>query len=89
LKWNKIVREIKVIAIPFVLRKIEPVMRDYNLPKIFGIRLVTDITRLCIEAEYANVCQPGFFAGIAYFYVAGHFPCGWRGSHPEGMLVIY
>ena len=88
-KWNDIVREIKKTAIPLVLRKIQPVVCEHHLPKIFEVSVITDITRLCIEAEYAHVCPPGFFAGIAYFYVTGHFPCGWSGQHPEGKLVIY
>jgi hypothetical protein len=42
-----------------------------------------------MEAEYADVCPPGFFTSIAHWYLNGHFPCGWWGAFPQGKLVIY
>jgi hypothetical protein len=35
------------------------------------------------------VYPPGFFASNAYWYIKGHFPCGWEGEFPKGTLVIY
>jgi hypothetical protein len=49
-----------------------------------------DIIHLCMEAEYADLYPPGFFAAKGYWYVAGHFPCGWHRNFPkEGKLIIY
>jgi hypothetical protein len=38
---------------------------------------------------YVDLYPPSFFASNAYWYVMGHFPCGWRGEFPKGQLVIY
>ena len=42
-----------------------------------------------MEAEFADVYPPGFYASQAYWYVKGHFPCGWQGEFPNGTLIIY
>jgi len=88
-RWNEIALEVKNAIEPSVMRKIEVVTREHNLPKAFGDHVRWDIMHLCMEAEYADLCPPAFYAGISYFYVNGHFPCGWSGEHPKGRLVIY
>ena len=89
-KWNDIAAELKTHTIPLVRRKIEAVVREHNLPKVFESMVQWDILGACIEAEYADVYPPGFYASHAYWYVKGHFPCGWRGGEfPKGTLVIY
>lgn len=30
-----------------------------------------------------------FAATIAYWYMCGHFPCGWIGNYPRGKWVVY
>jgi hypothetical protein len=87
--WNDTVDEVKEITRPLVGRKIAAVIRENGLPKIFNIQVNYDITGVCMEAEYADVCPPGFFTSIAQWYVDGHFPCGWWGAFPQGKLVIY
>src|ERR1700733_2705297 len=88
-EWNEVVIELKKLTIPFVKNKIEAVVREHNLPKIFEGMVQWDILGVCIEAEYADVCPPGWSASQAYWYVKGHFPRGWQGAFPEGNLIIY
>jgi hypothetical protein len=87
--WNGAVGEVKRITRPFVGRKIAAVVRENNLPEIFGIQVNHDILGACMEAEYADVCPPGFFTNIGGWYLRGHFPCGWWGMFPQGRLVVY
>jgi hypothetical protein len=87
--WNDTVDEVKKISVPLIDRKIAAVVREYGLPEIFKIRVRNDITGACMEAEYADVCPPGFFTSIAHWYINGHFPCGWWGAFPQGKLVVY
>lgn len=88
-KWNKITEEMKAVTVPLVQRKIERVVRENDLPKVFEDTVQWDILAVCMEAEYADVQPPGFFKSQAYWYVSGHFPCGWEGEFPEGRLIIY
>jgi hypothetical protein len=88
-RWNEIATEVKKSTEPFVRRKTEAVVREHNLPPVFENMVQWDILHVCMEAEYADVYQPGFYASQAYWYVKGHFPCGWEGEFPKGNLLIY
>jgi hypothetical protein len=88
-QWNEIVDQLKPVTIPFVRRKIEGVVREHGLPKVFEDTVQWDILGVCMEAEYADVYQPGYYASQAYWYVKGHFPCGWEGKFPTGKIIIY
>jgi hypothetical protein len=88
-QWNDIVDQLKPVTIPFVRRKIEVVVREHDLPEIFEGMVQWDILHICMEAEYADVYPPGFYAANAEWYVKGHFPCGWDGDYPEGKPIIF
>jgi hypothetical protein len=87
--WNATVDEVNEITKPLVAGKIAALVREHALPEIFRIQVDYDITNVCMEAEYADLCTPGFFTNIGNWYVKGHFPCGWWGAFPQGKLVIY
>jgi hypothetical protein len=87
--WNGIVDEVKNITRPLVDRKTASIIRERSLPRIFKISVYEDITGICLEAEHADMCPPGFFTGLYPWYIRGHFPCGWQGVFPQGTLVVY
>jgi len=89
LQWNEIVDDLKKVTIPFVRRKIEAVVQTHHLPVCFEDTVQWDILHLCMESEYADVVAPAFYASQAYWYMKGHFPCGWEGEFPEGKLIIF
>jgi len=88
-QWNTIVDEMKTFTEPLVMRKILPVIQINKLPKSFEDTVKWDILHLAMECEYADIYPPGFYASQAYWYMQGHFPCGWRGRFPDGTLIIY
>lgn len=88
-QWNVVVEEVKAMTAPLVARKIEHVVRDNKLPPVIQSCVNWDILHLAIESEFADIVPPGFYAGQAYWYVAGHFPCGWEGPIPGGRPIIY
>jgi hypothetical protein len=75
--WNDTVDEVKKISGPLAERKTAAITRDYALPEIFEIQVRGDITLLCMESEYKDVCPAGFFTSLGPWYLNGHFPCGW------------
>jgi len=88
-KWNEIVEDIKENTISLVKSKIEHIVKKNHLPSILEDTVQWDILHLCIESEFADIVEPGFYASQAYWYVAGHFPCGWMGDFPDGKLIIF
>lgn len=88
-QWNDLVVQLKPVTEALVRRKIEVVVRENGLPKVFEDTVQWDILHVCMEAEYADVYPPGYYASQAYWYVKGHFPCGWEGDFPNGKIVIF
>ncbi len=89
-KWNQRVEEVKPHCQALVRRKTRDVIEKNLLPKVFIDTVDWDILHVLMESEYANVFPPGYYTSQAYWYVKGHFPCGWRGPFPNGgRLVIY
>lgn len=87
--WNDVVAEMKTYVSPLVERKTEQIINKNDLPKVFFHCVFGDIIGVCMEAEYADIYPPGFFASQAFWYVKGHFPCGWEGEFPDGKLVVF
>jgi hypothetical protein len=88
-QWNDIVVELKPVTESLVQRKTADVVHENNLPKVFENTVQWDILHVCMEAEFADVYPPGFYASQAYWYVRGRFPCGWEGEFPKGRLIIF
>jgi len=88
-QWNELVDQLKPVTEALVRRKIEAVVRVNDLPKVFEDTVHWDILGVCMEAEYADVYPPGYYASQAYWYVKGHFPCGWEGDFPNGKIIIF
>ncbi len=87
--WNERIEAVKKITEPLVALKTTAVIRENGLPDIFRIAVRFDVTLFCMEAEYDDVCPPGFFTRLGAWYLDGHFPCGWWGPFPKGKLIVY
>jgi hypothetical protein len=87
--WNVIAEEMRTVIVPLVDLKAGSTIEAFKLPKVFRDTVEWDMLHLCMESELADVYPPGFFASQAFWYVRGHFPCGWNGEFPEGDLVLY
>lgn len=87
--WNRIVEEVRAESDPLVSDKATAIAAENGLPQVFLDTVRWDILHVLIEAEFADILPPGFFASNAYWYVAGRFPCGWKGRFPEGKLMVY
>jgi hypothetical protein len=89
-RWNEIVLSVRPAVLSLVREKTRDVVEAHDLPGEFLNAVGWDILHLCMESEFADIYSPGFFASQAYWYMSGHFPCGWRGPFPEGgQLVVY
>jgi len=48
-----------------------------------------DLMMFAFEAEYADVCPPGFHTEQARWYLCGHCPCGRVGNLLGGKAIIF
>lgn len=87
--WNDVVIFVKPLSEALVDLKARPFAEKHGLTEDFLGQVKWDILHMCIEAEYADLVEPSFYASLSNWYSKGHFPCGWQGSYPEGKMVIY
>jgi hypothetical protein len=87
--WNEVIDIVKPFSQALVQDKISGILAAENLPKAVSDCVEWDILHLCVEAEYSDVVEPGFFSSLSYHYYTGHFPCGYKGKIPNGKIVVY
>jgi hypothetical protein len=87
--WNDLVDILKPIAVDLIFRKVHSVMVEKNFPESFRHNLEWDILHLFLETEYSDIIDPVFYVPLAYWYSTGRFPCGWRGTFPDGQLMVF
>lgn len=87
--WNMRIEKVKTVAVPFVNAKISATKKEFGLPEAFDATVNAQILMVLMEAEYSQIIEPGNFSKLAFWFVNGHFPCGWSGEFPKGDLIIY
>lgn len=90
-KWNDIVDEYKETVLkPLLERTIKPLQIKWGLEKVIVDYVSWDILSVLMERAYLSSGHRCFFYHeLLMVYEVGHFPCGWKGSWPQGTLVVY
>ena len=87
--WNQVVREIKRVVEQEIEERVGRVRIRNDLKGELVSVVKWDVVGGLAQAAFYDYVPNGFYLGLLYWYRAGHFPCGWRGVHPQGRLVIY
>jgi hypothetical protein len=88
-QWNDIVSSVKQFSNALVEDKINLDSDLQKLPSIIIDCIKWDLLGICMESEYSDIVDPGFFHAISYYYVKGHFPCGIDGDPATGTMVVF
>lgn len=79
-KWNEVARTVRPFAKAVVADKTAESFAHGQLKKSTIDTMNWDIIHLCLESEYLDLVEPGFFHAQAFYYRAGHFRCGVKGE---------
>jgi hypothetical protein len=88
-EWGAIATRVRSATDDLIQRKVRNFVNERKLPEEIVPHIGWDISHLLMESEYADLCKPAFFSVLGFYYVRGHFPCGWEGDFPNGRLVVY
>lgn len=88
-EWNEAVTTIKKFSNALVFDKTFAVLAEFSLGNPFLHSVQWDILHLCMEAEFGDIVEPGFYHAIAFYYLKGHFPCGVSGDAPDLIQVVF
>lgn len=88
-KWNKFAElgreRIEQVVVPMVTNY----LNEKQLPLAIMDNVKWDILLAIMEEVYREERKPKFFIELLKVYESGNFPCGWKGSWPEGKLLVY
>jgi hypothetical protein len=88
-KWNELADGIKSLLDPIIAKKIGALNLSEELSVELFQAVSWDLSGLCLESEYSEFTEPGFFHDLMYWYKKGRFPCGWKIEYPGGKLIIF
>jgi hypothetical protein len=75
---------------PLLAERVVAFQQTHNLPESFVHCVSWDLLGAIMEFAYRDLpLRPTFFLDLLTVYEAGHFPCGWSGTPPEGELLLY
>ena len=89
--WNDLVVEVKTLLNPLLERKLFPIRESFGPAEAqteVQNTLEWNILSACLELEYADVREPGFFCGLMPWHLAGRFPCGFGERKESGQLRL-
>ncbi|MGC5327303.1 hypothetical protein [Brevibacillus sp. SYSU BS000544] len=88
--WNKISKEARAFVNSKVEHQLIGLIENYSIDEKIIQIIKWDLLNAIIEHSYKD-CKnrPTFFLYLLDVYEQGNFPCGWRGSYPNGELIVY
>ncbi|MGG3889854.1 hypothetical protein [Metabacillus fastidiosus] len=88
-KWNEYTKEAKEIVEQLVVPKVTEYIKIQQLPMEILHNVTWEILGAIMEHIYRKEIEPQFFTELFKIYESGNFPCGWKGSWPDGRLFVY
>ena len=91
-KWNKLNASVNTVLLPMMEKKLPATGKATKPPpgpKAVESSVRWDVGNACLELEYADVREPGFYCGLMGWYLAGRFPCGWGDRDAGGKIRLY
>jgi hypothetical protein len=90
-KWNEITIKFKnEVTMPLTTKVWEPFQKSNGLEIELVHCVQWDILAALMENAYMSSNHGSFFfLELLSIYEAGHFPCGWRGIWPQGVLLVF
>jgi hypothetical protein len=86
--WNIVIGEIQPILDAVYEKKIMINLTGKSNNEA-GKSIRRDVLRLLLETHWSYLVEPVFFTPVTFWYIKGHFPCGWRGNFPDGKLLVF
>jgi hypothetical protein len=91
--WNEIVDACTPLLMPIIGQAADAGVAKLKLrpaeKKVLFMTLRRQLVHACHELEYEDVMQGLLCLQLIPWYRAGHWPCGYQGTWPEGVLVVY
>jgi hypothetical protein len=85
--WNELARAAKEVIGRTALPAARAFATSHSFDGVIVDCVAWDLLNAVMEASYAQCRPPVFFVDMLTVYEAGHLPCGWDGTWPDGTLL--
>ena len=87
-RWNTQATEARDLVHRIVLPNAREWQTQHGISSAFVDCVEWDTLHAVMELSYAEFGPPEFFRQLLRVYEQGHFPCGWEGEWPDGVLLV-
>lgn len=88
--WNEVVSVIKRDVLPELLDYIYgKVSTKYEESKELKLEIYSVVFTILILYAFHEYKEEPFHNELLNIYEQGYFPCGWKGTYPDGKIIIF
>ncbi|QDT65181.1 hypothetical protein [Calycomorphotria hydatis] len=88
-RWEEILQAVEITAVDVAHWHCYPLIENEGVPEELLDLVVQDVRGMLFEAEFSEIITPGFHAGLGYWYLNGHFPCGVNETQTGTQVLVY
>ncbi|MCT4583982.1 MAG: hypothetical protein N4A54_03570 [Peptostreptococcaceae bacterium] len=89
-KWNDVVKTISKYILPKILNYVENKWIDkYEKNEKIRIEFNSVLMNFLLAHIFSKYKEEPFHDELLKIYEQGYFPCGWKGTYPEGKIIIF
>jgi hypothetical protein len=86
-RWNAIARDVKTLIDSSLIPAARAAVVELAIDPVLVDCATWDVLHAVMEVVYADCRPPRFFGHLLALYEAGHTPCSWSGTWPQGTLL--
>jgi len=89
-RWNEVVHIIKKDILPELLEYVEEKWNiKYGESKEIKLEIYSTLLTFLLLYAFREYKEEPFHNELLNIYEQGYFPCGWKGTYPNGKIIIF
>lgn len=87
--WNDLAKEVKSEYMPAISDEVMRILAEKEMPESVLADVKMNVLSIFMLEYYSEYYSSEFYDNMLKIYLAGHLPCGWKGSSEDGKFLVY